>query len=369
MKGIETQASSASMLKRAIQGEAKKAGLSQPRCRARVDSGPEAILHDRFADHPAHGDRAQHEGQEERDAEELARPDLGIEQKCEAECDGVLDEHHGRVVDHVEERVPVIGVVEQVDEIVEAVEVRALEGAEVPVERSDVEAEERREDDDRDGEENRGQHEERLLPALAAHQHLREAEGDRPRDVGIEHRPPVGEAGCFPRADNLKGRARPRGRARPGSQASARRSSGRPEHAAPRSGSAGRRRAVTGSPSGVAGWISASGPGAAISRNRLVAGFRHQPKRNPTSQFRRTRLHAERCLVELDLLVAADLVGQLLPGGGDVVGALLGVVLAGEDLGELVFGHAVVLEDARDARLDRRVRVVVGVGLGLRDSW
>jgi hypothetical protein len=37
--------------------------------------------------------------------------------------------------------------------------------------------------------------------------------------------------------------------------------------------------------------------------------------------------------------------------------------LPAKDLGQLVLGHAVVLEDAGDARLDRRVRVVVGVGL------
>ena len=40
MKGIETQASIAMMLKRAIQGEVKKAGLSQPRWRASVAAGP-----------------------------------------------------------------------------------------------------------------------------------------------------------------------------------------------------------------------------------------------------------------------------------------------------------------------------------------
>ena len=71
---------------------------------------------------------------------------------------------------------------------------------------------------------------------------------------------------------------------------------------------------------------------------------------------------AEARLVEGDLLVAADLVGDLLPGGGDGVGAFLGRgVLAGVDLGELVLGDRVVLEDAGDAGLDRGVRVVVAV--------
>ena len=40
MKGIHTQASMSAMLKRAIQGVVKKAGLSQPRCRANVAAGP-----------------------------------------------------------------------------------------------------------------------------------------------------------------------------------------------------------------------------------------------------------------------------------------------------------------------------------------
>src|SRR6266404_3069894 len=40
MKGIETQASIASMLNRAAQGEAKNAGLSHPRLRASVAAGP-----------------------------------------------------------------------------------------------------------------------------------------------------------------------------------------------------------------------------------------------------------------------------------------------------------------------------------------
>ena len=46
---------------------------------------------------------------------------------------------------------------------------------------------------------------------------------------------------------------------------------------------------------------------------------------------------------------------------------VLRVDLAGEDLGQLVLGDAVVLEDAGDARLDRGVRVVVGVRLASSD--
>src|SRR6266699_625837 len=72
------------------------------------------------------------------------------------------------------------------------------------------------------------------------------------------------------------------------------------------------------------------------------------------------RLRAERRLVERDLLLATDLVGQLFPRRGDVVGAGLRIVLAGEDLGQFVLSDAVVLENARNARLDGTVRVIIG---------
>ena len=52
-----------------------------------------------------------------------------------------------------------------------------------------------REDHHRHGEEHGRQHEERALAALAAGQHLGDAERDRPEQVGIEDRAPGGEAG------------------------------------------------------------------------------------------------------------------------------------------------------------------------------
>src|SRR4029079_2801647 len=63
-------------------------------------------------------------------------------------------------------------------------------------------------------------------------------------------------------------------------------------------------------------------------------------------------LKPQRSLVELDLLIATDLVGELLPGRGDGIGTLLGAGLPGIDLGEFVLGYAVILEDARNARLN-----------------
>src|SRR5229473_4388138 len=73
--------------------------------------------------------------------------------------------------------------------------------------------------------------------------------------------------------------------------------------------------------------------------------------------------HAERSLVERDLLLPTDLVGQVFPRRGDVVGAGLRVVPACEDLGQLVLRDAVVLENAGNARLDRTVRMIIGAEL------
>src|SRR3954452_9489787 len=93
------------------------------------------------------------------------------------------------------------------------------------------------------------------------------------------------------------------------------------------------------------------------SRTKAAAPVRAPPDKGQA-------LHAERGLVELDLVVAADLVGDLLPGGCDGVGALLRIRLAGEDLGQLVLGDGVVLEDAGDARLDRGIFMVIRVAVG-----
>ncbi len=74
-------------------------------------------------------------------------------------------------------------------------------------------------------------------------------------------------------------------------------------------------------------------------------------------------LDAERRLVERNLLLATELVSQLFPCGGDIVGTRLRVVLAGEDFRKFVLCDAVVLEDAGNARLDRPVRVILGAEL------
>src|SRR5260370_31549181 len=102
-----------------------------------------------------------------------------------------------------------------------------------------------------------------------------------------------------------------------------------------------------------------SGDESPVDAMPLAPGFR---SRRPSSA---TALRAERRLVERDLVGAAQPVGDALPGLGDVVGPGLGVEPAGEHLGQLVLGDAVILEDAGDARLDRAVRGVVGAELGL----
>ena len=68
---------------------------------------------------------------------------------------------------------------------------------------------------------------------------------------------------------------------------------------------------------------------------------------------------AHRDPIVFDLVFPAELVGQFLPGGGDAAGALLRRPLARECLLQLILGNAGAFEDSRDARLDRRVRMVV----------
>src|SRR5260370_23989415 len=91
---------------------------------------------------------------------------------------------------------------------------------------------------------------------------------------------------------------------------------------------------------------------------------RRQPKAD--EMWRGKLHHAERRLVERDLLLATDLVGQLFPCRGDGVGAGLRVGPAGEDLGQLIFRYAVILENAGNARLDRTVRMIIGAELGVQ---
>ena len=55
---------------------------------------------------------------------------------------------------------------------------------------------------------------------------------------------------------------------------------------------------------------------------------------------------AHRDAIVLHLVVPAELVGQLVPGCRDVVGALLCGLLARERLLQFILGDAVVLEDA-----------------------
>jgi hypothetical protein len=64
----------------------------------------------------------------------------------------------------------------------------------LPVEGGDVEAEQGREDDDRDREQHGREHEEGAQAPLAAAQHLLDAERDREGEIGVEDRPPIGEA-------------------------------------------------------------------------------------------------------------------------------------------------------------------------------
>src|SRR5215218_8535421 len=81
----------------------------------------------------------------------------------------------------------------------------------------------------------------------------------------------------------------------------------------------------------------------------------------PASYARlRVASETERGSVKCDLIVAADLVCDLLPGIRDRVRTLLRSHLTRKNLGELVLRDAVILENAGNTRLDRSIRVIVG---------
>ena len=67
-------------------------------------------------------------------------------------------------------------------------------GVEVPVGEGDVEAEQRRKDHHRAGEQKRRQDEQPLSPDVAVFENLTDSERDAPDEEGIERRAPVGEA-------------------------------------------------------------------------------------------------------------------------------------------------------------------------------
>ncbi len=108
--------------------------------------------------------------------------------------DGVFHRNGRHVVDHVLERVPVERVVPHLDDVVEAVELLAVERREVPVAEGDGEPEEKRKDDHRNDEERGRQHEERALALLTPLDDLHRAQDDGPQDVGVKERPPGGKA-------------------------------------------------------------------------------------------------------------------------------------------------------------------------------
>ena len=74
-------------------GSVKKAGLSQPRWRASVAAGPKRYSISDLPIIQLTATGRQHQRQQEDDAEEFARPDLGVEQQRQAEGDRIFDEH------------------------------------------------------------------------------------------------------------------------------------------------------------------------------------------------------------------------------------------------------------------------------------
>jgi hypothetical protein len=303
---------------------------------------------------------AEHEREQEGDPEKLARPDLGIEQERQPEGDGVFQEHGGRIKHHIQQRVPEIRVVQQRDEIIEAVEFRAAGRAQVPVRERDVEAEQSREDHHGDGEQHGWQDKERAFAGLAADEHLADAERHAPQRVRVQHRAP-----------GFKAEGQHAGPVQDLGEQDGQEAQRSDPDQGPAAGSTVRRDVIV---CDLIAVFEGERHRASVGRfarccrsgrrdgNGWSRSSRHQPSGCSSRLEAGARwLKSERGLVERDLALTADLVGDTLPLRRNTVGAGLRLGPAGEDLRQLVFGHAVILEDAGNARLDGRVRVVVGI--------
>ena len=169
--------------------------MFQPSARASFASGPKRISSIDLPTIHVTATGRQHQRQEEGDAEEAARPDFGVEQQREAEGDGVLDEHHQHVEDHVDaarssrtDRATTWTRLSKPLNLPPVSEARFQSVNAMPTPKIS------REDHHGDGEQRRRQDEQRAPAPLAVDQHLADAERDAPDEIGVEHRPPVAEA-------------------------------------------------------------------------------------------------------------------------------------------------------------------------------
>ena len=113
------------MLVRAIHGEVKNAGFSQPSHRAKFASGPKRFSMIDLPIIQLTATGLSMNGSRKATRKNLRAADVGVEQQREAEGDRVLDDDGQHIEDHVAERVPEIGIAPQRAQIVEAVEMMA----------------------------------------------------------------------------------------------------------------------------------------------------------------------------------------------------------------------------------------------------
>ena len=104
------------------------------------------------------------------------------------------DKMASAVPDHVAQGVPVERVAPHLPDVVEAVELPARQRGEVPVGQRDEQAEEQREDRQRHDEQHGRQHEQRRAFPARPGSAPASSRGNGPEQVGVERRPPVGEA-------------------------------------------------------------------------------------------------------------------------------------------------------------------------------
>ena len=136
-------------------------------------------------------------GQKESYPEKFPRPDVGIQQQRKAKGDRILNQHAQDIIDHVEQGVPEIGVIDQRSQIVETVELWRVEGRKIPVREGNINSEESGKDHHHNGEQQGRQQKQCAMSRLAANHDLARAKRHRPQNIGIKHRPPVLETCCY----------------------------------------------------------------------------------------------------------------------------------------------------------------------------
>ncbi len=183
------------MVDAAIHGRGEEGRVLPAEPARQVRRAGRSGLQHRLADHPAHRHGRQHERQQEGHAEELLRLDLGVEQQRQAEGDGIFhQDRQARRRPCCSSAFQKYGSAHICRRLSRPLNLRPVGDGRFQSVKAMKRPKSSGKDHQRQREQHGGQHEERALALLAAHQDLAPAQADGPEHIGIERRAPVGEA-------------------------------------------------------------------------------------------------------------------------------------------------------------------------------